>query len=449
MRASKHKVSACFDGGSFCDGPAKHMPSFKELLDGPELAAPELFARAWQLWGQTARALSADAALHTNELRAALTIFDFLSACQLDPKQLGRVHIAQQSLVALCGLLSEECSVECVECNEPASCVVSETPAPAALQRRCKCASAGWRCNYPPRRGGGGEPHAMSARDSRRSLLGGHKQFCRAFYHANQWEADVFLCLCCSADATGAALVKSAASESCGKLQVTIVARLVMRSGEDRVTRYANCFRGASEQNVHAEEFLLRDEETLAILRSGAAAELLLYMSYQPCHHSGGRVSGDPARQQRVASRRADQGHPISCSERLRDFAARELAPRGVRLTCVLADLYKVMWTPELMVERAPDATTEHSVYTADASAGREGMRLLLASPGVAMRGMGAEDWSFLVSLCDRGVQAAWRAQSAPFTRVHAALRAKLDEHIARFLAGLQRGELGVGSSGL
>ena len=69
-------------------------------------------------------------------------------------------------------------------------------------------------------------------------------------------------------------------------------------------SRYANCFRGNSDFNVHAEEFLLTDkafhslidelkEEYVEAHAEGqqvGAVKLLLYMTYQPCHHSGGRV---------------------------------------------------------------------------------------------------------------------------------------------------------------
>ena len=150
---------------------------------------------------------------------------------------------------------------------------------------------------------------------------------------------------------------------------MAIVARLVLDNGEaDYVARYANCFRGKSESNVHAEEFLMRDDELLRLVRGGWARELRLYMTYQPCHHSGGRLPEDAAQQRKVAAQRANQGHPTSCSVRLREFCERELRPRGTALELVVADLYKVMWTAELMVERAPDALIERSTSCAKRS---------------------------------------------------------------------------------
>ncbi len=108
-------------------------------------------------------------------------------------------------------------------------------------------------------------------------------------------------------------------------MQVTIVARVLgAETGADLyVARYANCFRGRSEWNMHAEEFMLSDPQLLELLRGSAcaagagsdkgggvserAATLRLYMSYQPCHHSGGRLpeaktAEDARRQLEVAA---------------------------------------------------------------------------------------------------------------------------------------------------
>eukprot|EP00962_Isochrysis_galbana_P053692 scaffold25165_cov124-Isochrysis_galbana.AAC.1 len=92
------------------------------------------------------------------------------------------------------------------------------------------------------------------------ALLGSARQFCQSFYHANQWEAEVFLCLQCQSDDSGHRLVPAyttkpapsappprarcaraggkpspvpsisgGGAERCvGKVQVTIVARLGM-----------------------------------------------------------------------------------------------------------------------------------------------------------------------------------------------------------------------------
>ncbi len=42
---------------------------------------------------------------------------------------------------------------------------------------------------------------------------------------------------------------------------------------------------------------------------------------------------------------RKNQGHPTSCSERLRAFYEAELREQGIALELIVADLYKAMWT--------------------------------------------------------------------------------------------------------
>ena len=171
------------------------------------------------------------------------------------------------------------------------------------------------------------------------------------------------------------------------------------------VARYANCYRGNTDVNRHAEEFLLEDSDLLGKIlgskcskdprqmpsagafgidetsneidnikspavcqgnsalmqelkklsggrRAGVAdmpigrhppvadLKLVLYMTYQPCHHSGGRVPKDAMGRLSYASMQ----HPTSCSERLRDFFISTLKPNGVSLELVLADVYKAIW---------------------------------------------------------------------------------------------------------
>ena len=120
------------------------------------------------------------------------------------------------------------------------------------------------------------------------------------------------------------------------------------------VARYANCYRGNTDVNRHAEEFLLEDRTLLEHLRqrtvllpsssdneerarllSPGGHRLVLYMTYQPCHHSGGRVPKEAL--SRLSYATSAPQHPTTCSEHLREYFLRELRPRGVALELVLA----------------------------------------------------------------------------------------------------------------
>ena len=333
---------------------------------------------------------------------------------------------------------------------------------------RCLCVSRS--ATFLPNADGGHtrRAHFCDARSSSATtpLLGGLAQFCAAFYHANSWEADVRLCLHeqrpdvlvrlqptgdaasplraalhvrCGPSSGDREVVKDLPFSRCCKSQVAIVARLVGAGGDELyVARYANCLRGRSEDNTHAEEFLLADAALAdAIARAAAGARLELLMTYQPCHHSGGRlrpVDAPPAAAAPPPGARAASKHPTSCSVRLLEWCEAELRPRGVALVLAMADLYKVLWEDD----RHP-SEAERVVYSAKRTYGRDGMRMLLAA-GVAMRAFDDDDWAFLVSLCDGAVRDAYarRGAAPPFTAAHVEARRRMDAYNAAFLRKLQ-----------
>ena len=333
---------------------------------------------------------------------------------------------------------------------------------------RCLCVSRS--ATFLPNADGGHtrRAHFCDARSTSATapLLGGLAQFCAAFYHANSWEADVRLCLHeqrpdvlvrlqptgdaaypsraalhvrCGPSSGDREVIKDLPFSRCCKSQVAIVARLVGAGGDELyVARYANCLRGRSEDNTHAEEFLLADAALAdAIGRAAAGARLELLMTYQPCHHSGGRlrpVDAPPAAAAPPPGARAASKHPTSCSVRLLEWCEAELRPRGVALVLAMADLYKVLWEDD----RHP-SEAERVVYSAKRTYGRDGMRMLLAA-GVAMRAFDDDDWAFLVSLCDGAVRDAYarRGAAPPFTAAHVEARRRMDAYNAAFLRKLQ-----------
>ena len=161
--------------------------------------------------------------------------------------------------------------------------------------------------------------------------------------------------------------------------------------------------------------------------------QLVLYMTYQPCHHSGGFVSKFNAMHGFNSTSSLNQAltHSASCSERLLDFYVSKLRPHGVGLELVLADMYKATWDEELHPTAA-----ERKVYATKSESAREGMRMLLAE-GITMRGMCEADWAFLVSLCDPDVQRAYAQrgkEGSPFTLLHLGLRNAMDAYLSRYI---------------
>jgi len=161
----------------------------------------------------------------------------------------------------------------------------------------------------------------------------------------------------------------------------------------------------------------------------GDGLRLVLYMTYQPCHHSGGRVPKDAL--QRLSYAASAPQHPTTCSEHLKAYYLTELKPRGIALELVLADVYKATWD-----EGMHPSEVERRVYGTKSESAREGMRMLLAE-GVTMRAFLPKDWAFLVSLCDADVRDAFArrgTEGSPFTRLHMGLRRAMDEYLAQYI---------------
>jgi hypothetical protein len=77
-------------------------------------------------------------------------------------------------------------------------------------------------------------------------------------------------------------------------------------------------------------------------------------------------------------------------------------------------------------------------------------MRMLLGV-GVTMRSMEPKDWSFLVSLCDADVQAAFSRRGrpgSPFSRIHMSLRRGMDRYLAHYIVSDWTNPPGDGAPG-
>ena len=149
-------------------------------------------------------------------------------------------------------------------------------------------------------------------------------QFCAAFYHIEPTPEDGIDEVCLSRECGG---------PSCPRKTVVCVARVQQTADgawvDTFVSRYFNCWQGASETNLHAEHFLLADQDLAAAVSRlpEGAGRLLIYLTYQPCHHSGGH-------------RRQGMGaHSLSCTNLLLSYMREQLAPRRLGLALRIAYL--------------------------------------------------------------------------------------------------------------
>lgn len=217
------------------------------------------------------------------------------------------------------------------------------------------------------------------------------RQFCAGFFHVEpSVEANARqVCLCYG---------------PCYRKTVTCVARL-RRCGRDALVRiYSNCHRAAGPA-LHAENFVVLDAVLREQIRScGEGDSLMLYLTYQPCHFSGGH----------------DRARDTSCTETLVRFQAEVLSPYGVQLVIKVCYLYRAHWLD--MQSYSPMITNA-----------LQGLRLLRRS-GALLEAMSWRDWQFLVEFTAPHVQRAWEEVRAPFEPWMFRERERMDEFIRGFL---------------
>ena len=300
--------------------------------------------------------------------------------------------------------------------------------------RECGCAGSGnGGAMFVP------AAHAVSAQRLRAecdlSLLEGGREFCSAFFHA----LDVFE----FAGQEGACLFDEDAPGQCSHNAVALVAKLARRRDRDAedgndqplfTARYFNCYRGSGEANVHAEEFMCEDVDLHAALRRACAKEqegekeghspspssplsspaplvLTLYLTYQPCHHSSGGVGRAPDLK--------------SCTERLLAWREEWLAPRGVELRVVVANIYRAVWTDESFYE----TNVDQRHFTSRTENSRLGLKMLIAR-GVTVVAFAEKDWTYLAAHTD--------PETAARVAAHVGERAGTDVHNGRFFEQLR-----------
>ena len=242
-------------------------------------------------------------------------------------------------------------------------------------------------------------------------IIGTGDQFCASFFHIEPTPEGGIEEVCLSAACGGT---------TCPRKTVVGVARLHALDHDGNATeelyvaRYSNCWKGSSEANVHAEVFLLSDASLSRALESlpESGGRLTFYLTYQPCHHSGGHSKGNLGK------------HTTSCTELLCDHVRDVLTPRRVHLDLRIAYIYRAHW----------ETGAYDPKYAPAVQAARDGLALL-ALHGVGLAALGPADWQWLVDQCDEYVRVAWREMKHPLGAAVREQRTKMDRFIADFLS--------------
>ena len=232
-------------------------------------------------------------------------------------------------------------------------------------------------------------------------------QFCAMFYHVTERKRDKisFECLEKSKCKVGnLKMTKRLHSNPRARARTVVVyVRLTDRMGEFKFhARYGNCFQGKKRNTIHAEHFMLEDEEFkqhVKLLGDQKGGKIEMYMNKQPCFRST-----------RVKTK--------ECAQELINFYKLFCLPHGIELTVNLCQLSRV----DVML---PSPSLNNDIQNA-----RLGMQMMM-SAGIELKAMNEQRWKKLAGYANIILPEYIDGD-----------RQKLDQHIEEFLQGIKQTQM-------
>ena len=220
-------------------------------------------------------------------------------------------------------------------------------------------------------------------------------QFCAMFYHVKERKRDKISFKCLEESKCKIGNLKRLRSNPRARARTVVVyVRLIDRvDGLIFHARYGNCFQAKRRNRIHAEHFMLEDEEFkqyVEVLGDHEGGKIEMYMNKQPCFRST-----------RVKSKK--------CAQDLADFYNSYCLPRQIKLTINVCQLYKV--------DMRPSPSRKGDIENA-----LEGVRIL-RSAGIELKAMNEKSWKQLAGYANIKLRVNIYRD-----------REKLDRHIAKFL---------------
>ena len=246
----------------------------------------------------------------------------------------------------------------------------------------------------------GGTPNPL-----RSPLAVSKGQFCAMFYHVSERKRDEisFKCLEESECRVGnLKMTKPLCSNPRVRARTVVVyVRLTDRMGDLIFhARYGNCFQGKKKNTIHAEHFMLEDEEFkqyVKLLGDNEGGKIEMYMNKQPCFRS--------TRVKRKA-----------CAQELVNFYKLFCSSHGIQLTVNLCQLSRVDVNMQL---RSPSLNN-------DIQNARQGMQMMM-SAGIELKAMNEGSWLKLAGYAN-----------IILPKYIDGDRQKLDQHVDEFLQGIK-----------
>ena len=171
----------------------------------------------------------------------------------------------------------------------------------------------------------------------------------------------------------------------CLRKSVTCIACIFDRDGTRVWTKlFENQFR-IRGCTIHAEELMIQSTTLWENLCQDGC--LMLYLTYPPCHWSGGH--------RRPSTK--------SCTLKLISFAEKIRLHKNVRLQIRISYLYRAHW--KTVGQANPDGLDQASdIYKPMIENANKGIDLLL-NAGIEVTSFSKSDYTFLLSLCDPETQ--------------------------------------------
>lgn len=211
--------------------------------------------------------------------------------------------------------------------------------------------------------------------------------FCQGYFHIDdckEWDQNEY-CLQCSTFKTNGLLTNK---KVCLKSTVHGLLTIYDNINNQIIfyKAYKNIFMGSTEENIHVEDLIVADKELEAYLKENLI--VTLYISYQPCHHSGGR-----------RNMAADHIHTKSCTELIRKWWIEKLIPKNITFNIKCLGIYRAHWTDE----NSFGSDFDRDVFLNRTERAREGLRLLMKSHEnkiINVDAMNPNDWKIILLFC-------------------------------------------------
>ena len=228
------------------------------------------------------------------------------------------------------------------------------------------------------------------------------EQFCAMFYHVKERKREKISFNCLEESKCKIGNLKRLHSNPRARARTVVVyVRLTDRMGRLIFhARYGNCFQGKKKNTIHAEHFMLEDEEFkqyVKFLGDNEGGKIEMYMNKQPCFRS--------TRVKRKA-----------CAQELINFYKLFCSSHGIKLTVNLCQLSRVDVNMQL-----PSPSLNNDIQNA-----RQGMQMMM-SAGIELKAMNEESWKKLAGYANIILPEYIDGD-----------RQKLDQHIEEFLQGIK-----------